>query len=123
MHISIDTANLSPVDYQVLALLGGVATAPKAEAEKATTAAPAAKKATPAKKAAAAKPAPEPEPEDEDLVGGDDEFTLEDAVAKATAMVADGKAAEVKAALNEVGAKKVSGLEGDQIAAFMAEVA
>lgn len=121
MHISIDTANLSPVDYQVLALLGGVATAPAAEAEKATTAAP--KKTTPAKKAAAAKPAPEPEPEDEDLVGGgDDEYTLEDAVAKATAMVADGQAKEVKAALESVGAKKVSALEGDQIAGFMAEV-
>lgn len=126
MHISIDTENLSPLDYQVLALLGGVATAPKAEAEKATTPA-AAKKATPAKKTAAPKPAPAPEPEpeeeDEDLVGGDDEgYSLEDAVSKATAMVADGQAAEVKAALTKVGAKKVSALEGDQIAAFMAEV-
>lgn len=121
MHISIDTTqDLSDTDKAILrALVGdGVATAP---------AAPAAKKATPAKKAAAAKPAPAPEPEEEDgdLVGGDDEDeapTLEDAVSKATALVADGKAKEVKAALDKVGAKKVSALEGDQIAAFLAEV-
>jgi len=113
MHISIDTAqDLSSVDKNILlALVGEVAATPA----KATPA-----KATPAKKTAAAKPAPapEPEPEEEDLVGGDSAYTLEDAVAKATAMVAEGKAAEVKEALNTVGAKKVSALAGDQIAAW-----
>lgn len=119
MHISIDTSvDLSGVDKNILLALVGDVPA------KASSAPSVAKKATPAKKAAAAKPAPEPEPEpvEEDLLGGDDEPTLDDAVAKATAMVADGKAKEVKAALNAVGAAKVSALAGDQIAAFLAEV-
>ena len=118
MHISIDTSvDLSGVDKNILlALIGEVAVVPN-------TAGTPAKKATPAKKTAAAKPAPEPEPEpEEDLLGGDDEPTLDDAVAKATALVADGKAKEVKAALDKVGAKKVSALEASQVAEFLAEL-
>jgi hypothetical protein len=84
-------------------LLGDVrpgATTEQAEAP------PAAKKSTPA-------PAPEPE---EDLLGP----TLEEAVARATKLVADGKTADVKKALGEAGVKRVSELSGDKIATFMA---
>lgn len=65
--------------------------------------------------------------DEEDVIGGSDDDddegpTLEDAVAKATALAADGKLAKVKAALAAVGAKRVSQLENDQIAAFLAEL-
>jgi hypothetical protein len=81
--------------------------------------APAAKATpAPAKKAAAPKPTavPDPEPE-EDLVGGG--ATLEDAVAKATELVAAGKTAAVKAALAAAGAKRVSELSGAKIQVFL----
>ena len=76
---------------------------------------------TPPKPAAAApkaqpKPEPKPEPE-EDLVG--DVATLEDAVSRATTLVASGKTAQVKAALAAAGAKRVSELSGAKIGVFM----
>lgn len=117
MHISIDTqVDLSSTDKAILRALVGEASVAKA--------APA--KATPAKKTAAAKPAPAPEPEpeveeDEDLLGTSG-LTVEDAVAKATAMVAEGNAKEVKAALDAIGVKKVSALTEDQVAGFFAEL-
>ena len=46
--------------------------------------------------------------------------TLEDAVAKASEVIQAGDVAKVKAALNDVGAPKVTQLKGDQIAAFIA---
>lgn len=99
MHITIDTStDLTDLERQILqSLLGG---------------APA-----PAKKAAAA-PKPEPEPE-EDLLGTDDGPTLEDAVKRATELVAGGKAAEVKAALAAAGVKRVSELSGAKISTFL----
>lgn len=79
---------------------------------------PPVKKAT-AKKAAAKKAEPEPEEdedEDEDLVG---EPTRADAVARATELVAEGKAPDVKAALGELGVKRVAELKDSQIAEFL----
>lgn len=116
MHISIDTqVDLSSTDKAILRALVGEPVAKAAPAPK----------ATPAKKTAAAKPAPAPEPEpeeeDEDLLGTSGQ-TVEDAVAKATAMVAEGNAKEVKAALDTIGVKKVSALTEDQVAAFFAEL-
>lgn len=131
MQITFDTENLSPLDYKVLAVLGGVATAPADEAEAAVSApapkkaAPAAKKAAPKAEKAAPEPETEEEPEeepeaeaDEDLVGGDGP-TMEDAVAAATKLVSSGQAAKVKAALGEVGAKKVSEVKAEDLATFV----
>ena len=131
-----DTNELSELDLTVLKALVGVESSTPAAANKASsTAAPAAEKAAPAaKKAAAAapakkaaaKPEPDPEPEaeeeepeaeDEDLVGGP---TMADAVALATKLVSEGRAVEVKSTLAECGAaKRVSELEGDNIAKFV----
>lgn len=86
---------------------------------------PAPKTSAPAKKAAA-KPAPAPEPteeSEEDLLGGDEEVTMEDAVAAATKLVSDGKAAQVKAALAKVGAKRVSEVAEADLAKFVASLA
>jgi hypothetical protein len=117
MQITIETNELSEFDKTILlAVLGGDAPA---------AAAPVAKKAAaaPAKKAAAAKPEPTPEPEAEapaeEASSDDAEPTLEDAVALATKLVQGGKSAEVKAALGEVGAKRVSEVGEDKIADLM----
>lgn len=139
MHITFDTANLSALDYQVLALLGGIATAPADEAEAAVTTKsekPAAKKAAPApaKKAAAKKPEPEPEPAAEEPVPDEedeepevdeteedetsDEDLLELAVKKATEMVAGGEAAKVREALDAAGASRVRELNKDNVRDF-----
>lgn len=92
---------------------------------------PAAAAPAPAKKAAAKKAAPkpepvvEPEPEDEDVLGTDDEpteYTMADAVARATEIVQAGGADTVKAALADIGVAKVSHLKADQINEFMASV-
>ena len=76
---------------------------------------------------AAAKPEPEPEPEveaeddeDDDLLGGGP--TMEDAVALATKLIDDDRAADVKAALASIGVKKVGELKGAGIAAFIEEL-
>lgn len=119
MQITLDTNN--PQDLSLLAslaaALGGEAPAPAAKP------APA-----PAKKAAASKPAPAPveEPEDEVEEETQEEETSEptpttdDAVALATKMVSNGEAAKVKAALNSVGAKKVSEVPADKVGEFIA---
>ena len=132
MQITFDTANLSPLDYQVLALLGGVAMGPADEAGEAVT--PPAKKA-PAKKAAA-KPEPEPEPmaeepleddvlgEEDDVLGEDPEEDMSDedllalAVKKATEMVGGGDAAKVREALDAAGASRVRELNADNVRDF-----
>jgi hypothetical protein len=132
MQITFDTANLSPLDYQVLALLGGVAMGPADEADEAVT--PPAKKA-PAKKAAA-KPEPEPEPmaeepleddvlgEEDDVLGEDPEEDMSDedllalAVKKATEMVGGGDAAKVREALDAAGASRVRELNADNVRDF-----
>ena len=135
MQITFDTANLSPLDYQVLALLGGVATAPVDEADEAVTPVPAKKAA--AKKAAAKKAEPEPEPEpepmaeepveeepEEDLIGADEMDDMDDedllalAVKKATEMVGGGDAAKVREALDAAGASRVRELNADNVRDF-----
>lgn len=127
MQITIDTANLSELDIQVLAVLTGGATAA------APTPAPAAEKAAPAAKKAAApkaeaKAAKTPEPEeaedetDEPNVDEDtnaDGPTKADAIELATKLVSNGDAKKVKSALAEVGAKRVSELTDDNVATFV----
>ena len=119
MQITIDTNNISATDRALLEhLLGKKTTVEPVEEPK-----PAAPK--PARKPAAPKPAPVEEPEvdeeeDEDLLGGDeDEVTLEDAIARATELVSEGKAAKVKAALAKVGAKRVSDIKESSLKAFI----
>lgn len=76
-------------------------------------------KPAPKKSAAKAKPAPEPEPEEE----ASDGPTLEDAVARATELVSEGRAADVKGALQNFGVKRVSELEESQVEAFLEALA
>lgn len=117
-----------PLSRALLALLDDGPTPEKtADAAPAEKSAPAPKKAAKPAKKAAAKPAPEPEPEPEDddegedLLGGEDDApTMDDAVARATELVGKGKSAQVKAALAEVGVKRVSDLSDDQVPAFLA---
>lgn len=92
-----------------------------------------AKKSAPAKKAAPkkqAKPDPEPEPDEDeaeadepevdDLADADEDApTMDDAIRVATELVSDGKAAQVKEALAELGAKRVSELSADDVPAFL----
>ena len=138
MQITIDTENLSPLDYRILAVLGAVATSPAEEAEEASKPA---KKTAPAKKAAAkkkAEPEPEPAPDpaaeeplpeeeeepeveeaeevDEDDVS--DEDLLQLAVKKATEMVGGGQAAKVREALDAAGASRVRELNKDNVREF-----
>lgn len=121
MQITIDTNNLSELDIAMLAFLAEQE--PTAEVAEEPEPEPAPTK--PAK--AASKPKPEPEPEveepaeepEEDLISGDAP-TMSDAVAAATELVSDGKAALVKEALASVGAKRVSELAEGDIAAFLA---
>lgn len=61
-----------------------------------------------------AKAAPEPEPEEESTGP-----TLQDAVDRATELVSDGRAADVKGALANFGVKRVSELEESQVAEFI----
>lgn len=127
MHVAFDTAELSAKDLQMLAILVGDAPAAKPKVNDTPVAKPA-----PAKKAPAPKPEPEPEatPEpEEDLVGGDEPAepegpievlpTMADAVAAATKLVSSGGAPKVKEALAAVGAKRVSEIPADSIAAFL----
>lgn len=112
MHISINTdEGLSDVDKAILRALLGEETTP-APAKPAT-----------AKKAAASKPKAKPEPETDEDEGEDETeggASKEDAVALATKMVSNGEAAKVKAALVEVGAKKVSEIPEDKVDEFIA---
>lgn len=70
---------------------------------------------------------PEPEPSedaesaDEDLLG-DSAPTLDDAIDRATALVAEGKGKIIKAALAAVGAEKVREMDDSQVPAFLAAV-
>lgn len=115
---------LNTTDRAVLqALLGSDVPVAAPVADPPAAKAPAKKAASGAKKAAA-KPEPTPEPEeaesaDEDLLGDDEAPTMADAVELATELVSDGRSADVKAALAEVGAKRVSELKGAGIATFV----
>lgn len=149
INITLDVQGASVEEVQWLAgLLAAQRTAPApitVEVDKAAPAAPveaedkpkkaakkpAAKKATPKK----ADPAPEPEPTPEPAAPVEDETdgaTIEDAdapneealkaqaIERATALLAtEGGAEAVKAALETVGARRVSALAGDDIRAFL----
>lgn len=124
MHITlnIDTAQeLSALDLGVLGVLAGNGAAPVAAARQAaspTASAPAAKKAAAAPPKAAEPVAAEAEV---DLLGDDPAAgpTLQDAIDAATAVVAAGEPARIKAALDLVGAAKVRELTEEQVAPFL----
>src|SRR5699024_3346904 len=95
------------------------------EEEEPVKKAPARRKAAPKK--AAPKKVEEPEvdePEDDSDDAEDDagEYSLDDAVKLATSLVSDGRAADVKTALKNAGAKRVSELKGDAIGQFIEEL-
>ena len=125
MQITIDTNNLSEMDINMLAFLAEqgepveveeAADEPEPEPDpKPSKKKAAAKKAT--TKKADPEPEPDPEPESEDDSDGP---TMSDAVAAATQLVSSGEAAKVKAALAEVGAKRVSEMDESDIPAFLA---
>lgn len=105
MQITIDTDNAK--DLEILQAMVGALNGNNATAV-------ATKKTTAAKKTAAA-PAPEQTPEEPEAG-----VTLDDAVKLATEMVADGKATEVKAALAQFDADRVSKLDPGHISGFIA---
>lgn len=107
-----DDAVLSDKDIKILRAITG-------NADEVSAAAAAEDKPTPRKRAAAKKTAAAP-PADET---SDDDPSLEDAVALATELVADGKTADVKKVLAKLKVKRVSELEGDAIAEFLAAFA
>lgn len=136
VNIRIDINEASPEDPMVLRLLDALSDSAPTQNVAAAKPAPAPAEAKEAKKPAPAKAKkdspkkaekPEPEPEeddsedavDEEISGDDGPKTMEDAIAAATAKISDGKQAEVKAALKEVGARRVSELKGDKIATFL----
>ena len=122
MQITLTIDTSSPLSEQDRAILRAIAEdgtpALPAPAEKpasvAKKAAPAPAKASPAK----ATKAPEPDVE-EDEGTNDDAPTKQDAVDRATELVSTGKAAQVKAALNAAGVKRVSELKDADIPVFL----
>lgn len=136
MYIQFDTEQLTDTDKAVLRVLaGGGDVAPfDKPAEKSE---PEAKEEAPkrrTRKAAAPKPDPEPEPDEDDADVSVDDITadddddadegeggsVDDAVDRATALVQAGKQSVVRAALKEVGAKRVSELKPAQVSEFLA---
>ena len=119
MHIEFNTEELSDLDRRVLAVLAGDASSSVVvtvtePAEKAAAAAKRVAAATKAAPKAAAKPEPEPEAEEAE----EGSRTREDAIKTATALVAEGGASKVRAAIKEIGVAKVSDLEDDQVDLF-----
>lgn len=108
ISISFDPNDAADVEY-VQSLLGGA---------EAPAAAPA-KKAAPKKAAAKA---PEPEPEAEEEAGDDEGVTLQQCIDRATELVSEGRAAEVKGALSNLGVKRVGELEESQYEEFLAAI-
>lgn len=115
MQITFDPIALTDEERKVLLAILEV------DSDAAPAAKPAPAKAAPAK---AAKPAPAPVPEaepeeepEEDLLGGG--VTREDAVAAASKLVSENRAPEVKAALEKVGAKRVSEVPEAKLADFV----
>nr|DAU48703.1 MAG TPA: hypothetical protein [Caudoviricetes sp.] len=145
INITLDIQGATVEEVQWLAgLLAAQRTAPAPiTVEKAAPAAPveaedkpkkAAKKPAAKKTAKKADPAPEPEPtpEPEPVADETDGATLDDAdapnedalkaqaIERATALLAtEGGAEAVKAALDTVGARRVSALTGDDVRAFL----
>ena len=142
MYISIETSELKPTDVVVLrAIADALEGVPAAPVDKPAKAAeksePEAKEEAPkrrTRKAAAPKPDPEPEPDEsdadvsvDDITADDDDDadegeggSVDDAVDRATALVQAGKQSAVRAALKEVGAKRVSELKPAQVGEFLA---
>ena len=136
IQITIDTTTLTTEDAAVLAaLLPGVK---PAATETLKTPAPVAKpvaKATPAAKpvakpvarpAAKATPVEEPVAEEEPAIEEQEEDvvgvaapTMADAVERASKLVSQNKTAGVKAALTDIGVRRVSELKDDQIKEFL----
>lgn len=122
MQITIDTNNLSDLDIAMLGFLAGQEVDETPDDTPAPVEPPKATKAPKAEPKPA--PAAEPEPADEDLLGGGDPApTMSDAIAAATELVSSGGAAKVKAALAEVGVKRVSELPEGDITKFLAALA
>lgn len=145
INITLDVQGATVEEVQWLAgLLAAQRTTPApitVDVDKATPAAPVEAEDKPkkaAKKPAAKKPAkkvdpePEPTPEPEPVADETDGATLDDAdapnedalkaqaIERATALLAtEGGAEAVKAALETVGARRVSALAGDDIRAFL----
>lgn len=111
MHISIDTSEpLTETDKQILSVLSGGTNA------KAATPAPAAKKTAAAPAKTETKVAdPEPEAEEDPSTDEPAGHTKADLKALATKVVAAGDAKKVKAALESVGAGKISDVTDDQV--------
>lgn len=111
MHITlnIDTEQkLSAMDLSVLRALTGTGPTPAAATSQA---------ASPSVAAPVEATTPEPEV---DLLGDDSStVTLQDAIDAATAVVAAGEPARIKAALDLVGAEKVRLLTPEQVAPFL----
>lgn len=137
MPISINintTEGLSDLDVKVLGAIAGAAGAvwsgatvetPSVQAKAAELASRVgADKPAPAKKAAAVKPKiEEPKDTEEDVAGVDSEYTLQDAIDKATQMISEGNAKGIKAALVAIGAEKVSKLTDEQVGQWFAALA
>lgn len=128
MKITIDTDTLSELDIAMLAFLADQGEATEEQDPEPEPPKPTKKAAT---KKAAAKVEPEPEPEEEDLVADEEEDliaaeappTKSDAVAAATELVSNGGTAKVRAALEVVGAKRVTDMDDESVPAFMAALA
>lgn len=113
LTITIDTAApLTDSDKAILSTLLGTPSGGTIVTE------PATKPAT--RPAPAAKPEPEQEEAEEDLIGGDPEPTVQDAIDTATALVNSGGQARVKAALKATGIDRVSNVPQAKVTAFLA---
>lgn len=130
MQITFDTAALTDEDRALLLAVLSVDSAASGDKPESRKVADKIldeqkpKKAAPKKVAPKAEEPEEPEEEqdddeDEDLLGSDGP-TLADAVKKATALISGGSSAKVRAALKKVGAPRVSELQEDQVAEFLA---
>lgn len=148
VQITIDTNHLTDIDLRVLAVLSGGASPSPVVAGPIDEPAPASAaddKPAPKRRRATKKtePAPDPAPSDDDndavtaeepaeepsanddagdsekADSGEEEITMADAVRVATELVSNGRAKDVKAALADFGAGRVSELKGDDIAAFV----
>jgi hypothetical protein len=118
MQIMFDTDNNK--DVEMLAALVSVLGGPGVTRTQVKTP-PRSGKSTTAEKAAAAAPEPDPVVEEE-APAEDGGATMDDAVKLATELVSAGKAAEVKAALTDLGAKRVSELSGGAIGEFISRL-
>lgn len=129
VHLSFDPAN--PGDVEALQRITAGLTGSTAEVSVAPAApAPAKKAAAPKKADPEPEPAPAPEPVAEEVAVEVPETpavdvptegaTLEDATAAATELINNNQAAKVKAALDAVGASRVSTIDADKVGEFLA---